>query len=76
MKKDITELFCMVDDFTKYYAENMQAKQLSSAFISQGYKKGFLGLLRARSFKEHFVDAKSLAVCSTKRISSHNEGLS
>jgi len=38
MKQDIRELFCLIDDFTKYYAEAMKAKQLSSGLISQRCK--------------------------------------
>jgi hypothetical protein len=133
MKQDITELFCLIDDFTKYYAEAIKTKQLSSGLIShrcktripglepseiiciillfqtspcknfkyfynsyaQLYKPEFpempcyarfvslmprvihimailtQSLLSKKTSKEHFVDATSLAVCSTKRISSH-----
>ena len=133
MKQDITELFCLIDDFTRYYAEAMKAKQISSGLISERYKtripglapseiiciislfqtspcKNFKyfynsyaqlykpefpgmpcyarfvalmprvihimamltqGLLSKKTNLEHFVDATSLAVCSTKRISSH-----
>jgi hypothetical protein len=133
MKKDITELFCLIDDFTKYYEEQMKPSQLSAGLRSQKrktripglvsseiisiillfqtspcknfkyyynsyaqlYKPEFPGmpcyarfvalkprvihimatltqsLLSKKTSLEHFIDATSLAVCSTKRISSH-----